>query len=249
MKDRPRHRLFVEADLGSQAAVPVSEGQAHYLTHVLRMAEGDGIVLFNGRDGEWRGELERVGKKAVTVRCADLLASQPVEAETTLVFAPIRGAKVELIAEKATELGASRLIPALTRRSVVDRVNISRMRANSIEAAEQCGRLAVPHFVELRRLDQILGDWDRGTPLFFCDEAGDAAHLLAAAQGIGDRPAAILIGPEGGFDPSERDLLRRLPFVTPVALGHRILRAETAAIAALTLMDAARNAPSRSVGA
>jgi len=242
MKDRPRHRLFVDADLGPGAAVPLAEGQAHYVGNVLRLGDGDQVILFNGRDGEWRGSLAKASKKAVTALCDELLASQPVEAETILVFAPIRGAKVELIAEKATELGASRLVPAQTRRTVVDRVNTARMRANAIEAAEQCGRLGVPAMAELRRLEQVLGDWDKAIPLFFCDEAGDAPPLIEAAKGIGESPAALLIGPEGGFEPAERSLMRRLPFVRPVSLGPRILRAETAVIAGLALLDAARRA-------
>ncbi|RJF87050.1 16S rRNA (uracil(1498)-N(3))-methyltransferase [Oleomonas cavernae] len=242
MKDRPRHRLFVDADLGPGATVALAEGQAHYVGNVLRLGDGDQIALFNGRDGEWRAGLARPGKKAVTALCEELLAPQPVEAETILVFAPIRGAKVELIAEKATELGASRLIPAQTRRSVVDKVNIARMRANAIEAAEQCGRLGVPAMAELRRLEQVLGDWDKAIPLFFCDEAGDAPPLIEAARAIGDAPAALLIGPEGGFEPAERSLMRRLPFIRPVSLGPRILRAETAVIAGLALLDAARRA-------
>jgi 16S rRNA (uracil1498-N3)-methyltransferase len=242
MKDRPRHRLFVDADLGPGAAVPLAEGQAHYVGNVLRLGDGDQVVLFNGRDGEWRGSLTKPSKKAVTAHCDEQLATQPVEAETILVFAPIRGAKVELIAEKATELGASRLIPAQTRRSVVDKVNIARMHANAIEAAEQCGRLGVPAMAELRRLEQVLGDWDKTIPLFFCDEAGDAPPLIEAAKSIGETPAALLIGPEGGFDPAERSLMRRLPFIRPVSLGPRILRAETAVIAGLALLDAARRA-------
>ncbi|MDD3447019.1 MAG: RsmE family RNA methyltransferase, partial [Zavarzinia sp.] len=171
------------------------------------------------------------------------LAPQPVEAETILAFAPIRGAKVEFVAEKATELGATRLMPTVTRRTVIDKANPLRMRANAIEAAEQCGRLAIPEIAEIRKLDQVLGAWDPAIPLFFCDEAGDAPHLFEATKGIGETPVGVLIGPEGGFDPVERVLLRRLPFVRPTGLGRRILRAETAAIAALALIEAARVVP------
>lgn len=240
MSERPRHRLFVDADLAPGIAVALDDGQAHYLTHVLRLGDGDKVCLFNGRDGEWRASLARQGKKGAALIPMDLLGAQPVEAETILVFAPIRGAKVEFIAEKATELGASRLLPAVTRRTVIDKANSQRMRANAIEAAEQCGRLAVPAIDDIRKLDQVLGAWDPAIPLFFCDEAGDAPHLLEAAKGIGQGPAALLIGPEGGFDPVERVLLRRLGFVRPVGLGPRILRAETAAIAGLALLQTAR---------
>ncbi|MFA5122812.1 16S rRNA (uracil(1498)-N(3))-methyltransferase [Zavarzinia sp.] len=240
MRDRPRHRLFLDADLGPGGGVPLAEGQAHYLLNVLRLDNGGEVCAFNGRDGEWRAALARIGKKGAALVPSERLAAQPAEAETVLVFAPIRGAKVEFVAEKATELGATRLVPAVTRRTVIDKANPARMRANAIEAAEQCGRLAIPEIAPIRRLDQVLGDWDAAIPLFFCDEAGDAPHLLAAASGIGEAPAGVLIGPEGGFDQGERDLLRRLPFVRPAGLGRRILRAETAAIAALALIEAAR---------
>ncbi|PWR19858.1 16S rRNA (uracil(1498)-N(3))-methyltransferase [Zavarzinia compransoris] len=240
MSERPRHRLFVDADLAPGIAVALDDGQAHYLTHVLRLGDGDKVAVFNGRDGEWCAGLARQGKKGAALIPAESLAPQPVEADTSLVFAPIRGAKVEFVAEKATELGATRLIPAVTRRTVIDRANAQRMRANAVEAAEQCGRLAVPAIEDIRKLDQILGAWNPAVPLFFCDEAGDAPHLLDAARDIGAGPAALLIGPEGGFDPVERVLLRRLPFVRPSGLGPRILRAETAAIAGLALLQAAR---------
>lgn len=242
MSERPRYRLFVDAPLLAGVPVALDEGQVHYLGHVLRLGDGDQVCVFNGRDGEWRAAFGRIGKKGGALTPLELLAPQPAEAETILVFAPIRGAKVEFVAEKATELGATRLVPAITRRTVIDRANSARMRANAIEAAEQCGRLAFPDIAEIRKLDQVLGDWDPAIPLFFCDEGGDVPPLLDVAKGIGESPAGVLIGPEGGFDPVERVLLRRLAFVRPVGLGRRILRAETAAIAALALIEAARQA-------
>lgn len=240
MSQRPRHRLFVDADIAPQVALPLSEGQAHYLANVLRMEDGDAVCAFNGRDGEWRAGFARQGKRNGALIPSERLAPQPVEAETILAFAPIRGAKVEFVAEKATELGATRLIPTVTRRTVIDRANPARMRANAIEAAEQCGRLSIPAIEEIRKLDRVLGDWDPTIPLFFCDEAGDAPPLHAAALTLGEGPAGVLIGPEGGFDDHERALLRRLAFIRPVGLGRRILRAETAAIAALALIESAR---------
>lgn len=242
MSQRPRYRLFVDAPLAAGVPAALEDGQMHYLGHVLRLGDGDQVCAFNGRDGEWRAALVRSGKKAGSLNPLERLADQPVEAETVLVFAPIRGAKVEFVAEKATELGATRLAPAVTRRTVIDKANAARMRAGAVEAAEQCGRLAVPEIAEIRKLDQVLGDWDPAIPLFFCDEAGDVPPLLEAAKGIGESPAGVLIGPEGGFDPVERVLLKRLGFVRPVGLGRRILRAETAAIAALALIEAARQA-------
>lgn len=236
----PRHRLFTPAPLGPGAVVSLDAAQAHKLGQVLRLGAGDAIALFNGRDGEWRAELARLGKKGFTAQCAEALAEQPAVPETTLVFAPIKAGRLDLLTEKATELGATRLLPVTTRRTVVDRVNDVRMAANAVEAAEQCGRLDVPTVAPLRRLDQVLGDWPPALPLFYCDEAGGAPELILAARAIGTAPAALLIGPEGGFEPEERSLLRRLPFVRPVSLGACILRAETAALAALALLGAAR---------
>ncbi len=237
---RPRHRLFVEAPLGADAAVSLTDAQAHKLGQVLRLTEGDAVALFNGRDGEWQASLVRAGKKGLAARCTGCLAAQRQPAPTTLVFAPIKAGRLDLLTEKATELGATRLIPVTTRRTVVERVNDGRMAANAVEAAEQCGRLEVPEVMPLRRLDQVLGGWPAALPLFYCDEAGDAPELIAAAGGLADGPAALLLGPEGGFEPDERRLLRGLPFVRPVSLGPCILRAETAALSALALLGAAR---------
>ena len=227
-------RLYVAADLGAGMAVVLDEGQSHYLLHVLRAHAGNRVRLFNGRDGEWLAELNQTGKRGVTAACLKQTEPQKPVPDIWLAFAPIKKTPSDYLVQKATELGASCLLPVFTRRTIVSRINEERMAANAIEAAEQSARLSVPEIRADVTLEKLLASWPKERRLYFCDEGGDAKPLAEAARGA-NGPAAILTGPEGGFDPAEREILRALPFVTPVTLGPRILRADTAALAALAI--------------
>jgi 16S rRNA (uracil1498-N3)-methyltransferase len=227
-------RLYFTADLGAGVAVALDEGQAHYLLHVLRAKSGNLVSLFNGRDGEWLAEISQAGKRGVTASCRKQTQPQAQTPDIWLVFAPVKKTPADYLVQKATELGASVLLPVFTRRTIVSRINQERMLANAIEAAEQSGRLSVPDVREGVAFDRLLVSWPKERRLFFCDEGGDAKPLAEAVRGT-TGPAAILTGPEGGFDPAERAALRALPFVTPVTLGPRILRADTAALASLAI--------------
>ncbi|MEO1000690.1 MAG: 16S rRNA (uracil(1498)-N(3))-methyltransferase [Pseudomonadota bacterium] len=230
-----KYRLHVDAALAVGAAVALSQGQAHYLGTVLRLGPGATVLLFNGRDGEWRAEIAELSRRGgVAVAVAETRA-QTAPPDIELLFAPLKKARLDMLVEKATELGAARLRPVLTRRTNAERVRTDRLRAQAVEAAEQCGALSVPEIAEPARLDALLAGWDPARALHFCNE-----RLAGAAPGpFAPPPAALLIGPEGGFDAEEAEALRRHGFVHPIALGPRILRAETAAIAALTLWQAA----------
>jgi 16S rRNA (uracil1498-N3)-methyltransferase len=232
-------RLYVTGDLGANMAVPLDEGQTHYLLHVLRAGVGNRVLLFNGRDGEWLGEIILAGKRGVTVNCLHKTQAQAEVPDIWLAFAPVKKTPSDYLVQKATELGACVLLPVFTRRTIVSRINQERMAANAIEAAEQSGRLSVPEIREGVALEKLLASWPAERRLFFCDEGGDARPLADAAGGASG-PSAILTGPEGGFDPVERGMLRGLPFVTPVTLGPRILRADTAALAALAIWQSVR---------
>jgi 16S rRNA (uracil1498-N3)-methyltransferase len=231
-------RLYVTADLGTGMAVALDEGQAHYLLHVLRAKSGNLVSLFNGRDGEWLADISQAGKRGVTASCRKQTASQTQTPDIWLAFAPVKKTPADYLVQKATELGASVLLPVFTRRTIVGRVNQERMTANAVEAAEQSGRLSVPQVREGVTFDKLLASWPRERRLLFCDEGGDAKAMTQAARESRGGPAGILTGPEGGFDPAERQALRALPFVTPVMLGPRILRADTAALAALAIWQA-----------
>ena len=227
-------RLYVPGDLGAGMAVALDEGQAHYLLHVLRAKSGKLVSLFNGRDGEWLAEIAQVHKRGVTAVCRKQTQKQAEVPDIWLVFAPVKKTPADYLVQKAAELGASLLQPVFTRRTIVTRINQERMLANAIEAAEQSGRLSVPQVREGVSFDKLLAAWPKERRLYFCDEGGDAKPLADTLRGT-TGPAAILTGPEGGFDPAERAALRALPFVTPATLGPRILRADTAALAALTI--------------
>ena len=243
-------RLYVTAGLGAE--VPLTDSQAHYLIHVMRAKAGDRVSLFNGRDGEWLAQIASVAKRGVVLSCLMQTEPQAGTPDVWLVFAPVKKTPSDYLVQKATELGASRLQPVFTRRTIVTRVNAERLAANAIEAAKQSGRLSVPEIGAPLALEKLLASWPKERWIFFCDEGGDAKPLAQAlsippplAGGgkrgersetrLGEGAAAILTGPEGGFDPAERLLLRALPFVIPVTLGPRILRADTAALAALAI--------------
>jgi 16S rRNA (uracil1498-N3)-methyltransferase len=219
-------RLFV-ADQLSRGATLTVEGT--YLGAVLRLGPGDKVKLFDDRTGEWLAEIVTAGKKRSTLAILERLGERETVPDLWLLFAPIKRGRIDWLVEKATELGVARLVPVITRRTVVDRLNLGRLRAHAIEAAEQCERTALPALAEPRKLDTLLKDWPAGRLLYFADEAG--GDVLAPEPG----PAAILIGPEGGFTDEEREAIRAISQARPVSLGPRILRADTAALAATSL--------------
>jgi len=231
-------RLYVSADLAGGGAAALTPGQAHYLGTVLRLGAGDEVALFNGRDGEWRGRIAGLARGSGTIAIADRLRPQESGADLWLAFAPIKRGHLDFLVEKATELGVSALLPVLTRRSVVDRVNRERLQAIAIEAAEQSERLTLPALHELQPLDRLIAEWPPARRLVLCDESGTAPPIAAALAGAPPAPLAVLTGPEGGFAETELDGLRKLPFVCPVGLGPRVLRADTAALAGLAVVQA-----------
>lgn len=234
------HRLFIEQPLCEGARFALLREQANYLVNVLRLAEGDGFLLFNGRDGEWAARLSGGSRKAPEVVVERQLRAQTPATDLWYLFAPIKSARLDYMVQKAVEMGASRLFPVITRRTVASRVNLERMRANVIEAAEQCGVLAVPEVAGDMPLAKALADWPAGRTLIFADEDAEMRDPLAALSAIAPGgPLAVIVGPEGGFDPAERAQLLQLPGILRLSLGPRILRADTAAVAVLTLAQAA----------
>ncbi|MBD3832731.1 16S rRNA (uracil(1498)-N(3))-methyltransferase [Brevundimonas bullata] len=231
-------RLHVTSDLAPGLAVAPTLDQSRYLTQVMRLKAGDDLLVFNGRHGEWRVTVAEVLKKGVVLRAEEQVREQTHGADLELIVAVVKKARVETIVEKATELGAARVRLALTHRTNADRLRLDRLDAIAEEAAEQTGRLDVPLVDDPVKLETLLDGWDASRRLMFCDETG-GAPAVSALTAAGEGKWAILIGPEGGFSPEEGERLRSLPFTTAVSLGPRILRADTAAIAALTLWQAA----------
>ena len=237
--DFSAQRLFVDADLGAGADVACTPAQANYLRNVLRLKPGDAILVFNGRDGEWRADIAEAGKRATALALKEQVRAQDGGPDIDYLFAPLKRARLDYMVEKATEMGVARLRPVLTRRTTPERVNAERMRSHAIEAAEQCGLLRIPEVHAPEKLDRAIAGWDAARPLVFCDEDNAESCPFTALARLEPGPLAVLVGPEGGFDPAERELLSSQPFVTRISLGPRILRADTAAIAALALVNAA----------
>ena len=235
MKTTPR--LNIEDTLSAAREIILTREQAHYLTGVLRLSAGDAVRAFNGRDGEWLTYLAAVTKKSVSLRCERRVAEAKLPPDIDYIFAPLKHARLDYMVQKATELGARRLRPVMTSRTVAERVNLDRMRANVIEAAEQCNLVHVPEVLEPEKLERILATWEKGRSLIYCDETKAALNPLESLKVL-KTPSAVLVGPEGGFTDEEKALLKSQSFVIPVSLGPRILRADTAAIAALTLVQA-----------
>ncbi|MDG4649843.1 16S rRNA (uracil(1498)-N(3))-methyltransferase [Roseibacterium sp. SDUM158017] len=236
---RPKIRLHVEHPLSEGQTVDLTREQANYLFAVMRLSPGDAIALFNGRDGEWRADITQGSKRGGTLTIVERTAPQMDPPDLWLLFAPIKKARTDFIVEKAAELGAARILPVQTDYTNSERVRRDRLQAHAIEAAEQCGGTYVPPVEELQPLSALLDAWPEGRRLVFADEtlAGSRQALAAASDASG---WAILIGPEGGFSEAERERLRALPFVTSVSLGPRVLRADTAAVAAMALWQAER---------
>ncbi|MBU2981897.1 16S rRNA (uracil(1498)-N(3))-methyltransferase [Lentibacter algarum] len=226
-------RLYVEQALGAGQRLTLTKPQSHYLFGVMRQTEGAHLALFNGVDGEWLAQVVNANKRGGELDVVELRRPQADPPDLWLVFAPIKKARTDFIVEKAAEMGARRIIPVQTEFTNAERIRQDRLQAHAVEAAEQCGGTYVPEVAELSKLNQMLDDWPEGRKLMFCDESLEhGAPFDADSKGA---PWAILIGPEGGFSASERARLRALPFAHPVSLGPRILRADTAAVAALTM--------------
>lgn len=238
-----RPRLWVDSPLTADAELALNSADSHYVTNVMRLRAGDALALFNGKDGEWLGKITTAGKRAVGLTLGEQLRVQQSEPDLWLAFAPVKRARIDFIAQKATELGVSRLLPVKTERTNVSRVNAARLQANVKAAAEQCERLMVPEVCETQSLAELIADWPAGRRLMFCDETlsgGPALEVLQQAAREGDAgPWAVLTGPEGGFSEREHELLRAQDYALAVTLGPRLLRADTAALAALTLWQAA----------
>jgi 16S rRNA (uracil1498-N3)-methyltransferase len=232
-------RLFVKSPLRAGAEIALGPDQAHYLANVLRLKQREQILVFNGTEGEWCARAVTVGKKKVELTAEHQTRAQEEGPDLHYLFAPIKRARLDYMAQKATEMGASLLQPVITRRTMAERVKLERLEANAVEAAEQCGILRVPEVRAPEKLEALIETWDSERLLIFADEAALAASPLDVLAAQKSKPLAVLIGPEGGFDPEERAMLLRAPFVVPVSLGPRIMRADTAAVACLALVNAA----------
>lgn len=230
-------RLYVDHPMGAGQSVPLDRGQAHYLFGVMRLGVGGAVLLFNGRDGEWRAEVVEAGKRGGLLACVAQTAPLQLPPDLWLMFAPIKKARTDFIVEKATEMGARRIVPVMTEFTNAGRVQVDRLQAHAVEAAEQCGGTFVPVVAEAVKFDRLLDGWDNARAIMFCDET--LAGSASAVPPVLAAPAAILIGPEGGFSERERMRLRKLEAAHAIALGPRILRADTAAVAALTVWQQA----------
>ena len=224
-------RLFVDRPLTAGAALTLDGPGANYLVNVLRLQAGARVKLFDDRTGEWLAAIVEASRKRVALKVEERLRPRESVPDLWLLFAPIKRGRIDWLVEKATELGVARMVPVLTRRTIVDRINLERLCAHAVEAAEQCERTALPELAEPTKLDRLLEDWPPERRLYFADESGGAPLAEAATAG----PAAILIGPEGGFADEEREAILAVAAATPISLGPRILRADTAALAAISL--------------
>jgi len=232
-------RLYVNAPLAAGQRLALDTAQVNYLRNVMRLKDGDTVLVFNGRDGEWRAALAQAGRRSLALAVGEQTRAQTPALDLHYLFAPLKHARLDYMVQKAVEMGAARLQPVLMQHSQATRVNLERMRANAIEAAEQCGILALPEIAEPIAFDRMIAGHDPARVLVFCDEAADVKDpvaALAAVRGTERPPVAVLIGPEGGFAEHERAALMGLPNVVRLALGPRILRADTAAVAALALV-------------
>lgn len=231
-------RLFIDAPLRGGETIALDKAQSNYLLNVLRLGDGVELLVFNGRDGEWRARLRPAGRKQAALEVDSLERPQPAAPDLVYCFAPLKTGRLDYMVQKAVEMGAGVLQPVMTHHTQVSKLNVERMAANAIEAAEQCGVLAVPECREAVKFDRLLADWEPDRRLIFADEDAGTNNPLAALQAITDKKLGVIIGPEGGFSDAERSQLHALPFVTAIPLGPRILRADTAAVAALAVIQA-----------
>jgi len=233
-------RLYVDASLNEGDELALTKEQAHYLLNVLRLRGGAQILLFNGKEGEWLATLIEAGKKKAIARLEQQTQKQPPLPDLVYCFAPLKSARLDYLVQKATEMGAGVLQPVITQFTQISQLNLAKMQANVIEAAQQCGLLSLPQILPPLKLAECLQNWSISRHLIFCDEvlANEENDALLTLAQLEPSSVALLIGPEGGFSDQERELLRSLPFVTAISLGPRILRADTAAVAALALINA-----------
>lgn len=231
-------RLFVPQALFQNATIEADPHQSHYLSHVMRMKSGAQLLVFNGRDGEWLAELAEISKRKVELSITAQVRPQPAHPDLVYCFAPLKAGRLDYLVQKAVEMGAGMLQPVITQHTQMSTIGVDRLRANVVEAAEQCGILAIPAVAEPIKLDRLLWLWEPGRRLIFCDEGADTNNPVPKLSAIAERKLGLLIGPEGGFSDEERQQLRALPYVTPIPLGPRILRADTAAVAALAVIQA-----------
>lgn len=231
-------RLFVPDPLGAGGTVSPSPDQRHYLLNVLRRADGSELLLFNGRDGEWLARVAFRGKRDIALAVAEQTRPQPASSDLHYCFAPLKQGRLDYLVQKAVEMGAGSLQPVMTQHTASSAPKRERIEANAIEAAEQCGILSLPEVRDAEKLEALLDGWDGARRLLFCDEGAETNNPLPALRKIEERKLALLVGPEGGFSEAERARLRALPFVSAIPLGPRILRADTAAVAALSLIQA-----------
>lgn len=237
MSDKLKTRLFTSAPLIKGTTISLEPAQANYVLNTLRMKAGDALALFNGTDGEWRARITHAAKRtAEVVLEAQLRPPLPVP-DLWLAFAPVKNEKIDYIIKRCTELGVAKFLPVMTARTIVSRVNLERLHANAVEAAEQCERTDVPEIISPQPLEKLLAAWPSARTLLFCDEAGGGARARELLPNLPRGPYGVLIGPEGGFTDAERRVLLGLPFVKSLSLGPRILRAETAALAALATLQ------------
>ncbi|MCT7373902.1 16S rRNA (uracil(1498)-N(3))-methyltransferase [Chelativorans salis] len=232
-------RLYLADDLSPEAEVETTREQAHYLAHVMRMREGGQVLLFNGRDGEWLAQIGALSKKSARLFVREQTRLQTPQPDLLYCFAPLKQGRLDYLVQKAVEMGAGDLQPVVTQHTQVPKLGLPRLQANVIEAAEQCGVLSIPAVHEPIKLDRLVADWEEDRRLVFCDEDASTNDPLEALLALRDARLGLLVGPEGGFSEAERKMLRALPFVVPIPLGPRILRADTAAVAALALIQAA----------
>jgi 16S rRNA (uracil1498-N3)-methyltransferase len=238
IRDFSSQRVFLDTALAAGVEVVCSSEQASYLRSVMRMDDGSGLLVFNGRDGEWRALLRHQGKRGAALHIVEQIRAQEGGPDLWYVFAPLKRSRLDYMVQKAVEMGASRLMPILTQHTVAERVNVDRMAANAIEAAEQCGVLRIAEVAEPVKLAALLQSWPDERALIFCDEGAPQTHTLHALAAIPRGPLAVLIGPEGGFSETERQLINGKPFAHAISLGPRIMRADTAAVAALAVVNA-----------
>ena len=238
-RKKTSNRLFIAQPLASGAKIDATAAQANYLLNVLRLGAGSEVTLFDGINGEWQAIIREPGKRSCVLEVTVQLRPQEEGPDLHYLFAPVKRTRLDFMVEKATELGVAAIRPVFTSRTVAKRVKLDRMRANAIEAAEQCGVLRVPDIHEPEKLETVLRNWDGERHLVYCDEQAPVSSPLDALRDCEPGPLGVLIGPEGGFDKGERAMLRAQPFILPLSLGPRVMRADTAAVAALTLVNAA----------
>lgn len=231
-------RLFLEQPLEAGLEIPCTRAQANYLLNVMRLGDDAEILVFDGQNGEWRASVIRQKRNSCALNVMEQVRSQVDGPDVEYLFAPVKRTRLDFMVQKATELGVAALRPVMTRHTDTKRVKIERMQANVIEAAEQCGVLRIPQIHEPVKLDALLDGWDQARRIIYCDEDAPLTSPIEALSGLDPGPVAVLIGPEGGFDDAERKRLRALSYVTPVSLGPRVMRADTAAVVILSLVNA-----------